>query len=726
MPDTPKSVAHAPAPRKDPFRIEQLGRVRVDDYHWMKDDNWQTLLRDPASVRADIKAALTEENAYTQAILAPTEALQDTLFQEMKGRIKEDDASTPSPDGAWEYYSRFNIGGQHPVWARRPRNAAFPAPLPSIDDTRGQEEILLDEDARSKAHEFYQTGDVGHSNDHTLYAWSEDTQGSEYFTLYVKDLASGELIGEPIEECDGGFLFSPDNQWLFWVWRDENSRPSKVFRRPARPAKGETIEDVLVYEEKDSGYFLNIGMVSSDAFIEITLGNHETSEAWLIAASDPTIAPVCVEPRHEGVQYSVDHWDDRFIIVTNADDAIDFKIMTSEADKPSRATWKEMVPHRPGIYISGAGVYKRHMVRVERENANTRIVITEKTSGEEHSISVPEEAYALGMASGLEYDTDILRYTYTSPTTPSQTFDYNMTTRQQVLRKTQVIPSGHNPADYVARRLYAKSWDGVEVPLTILMKAGTPLDGSAPVLLYGYGSYGMPMDPGFSIRSLSLVNRGWVYAIAHIRGGAEKGYGWFLDGRKDKKTNTFKDFIACAEHLVANGYGTRGRLVAYGGSAGGMLMGAVANMRPDLWAGIIGAVPFVDVLNTMSDTTLPLTPPEWPEWGNPLEDEKAYDTIAAYSPYDNITKQAYPPVLATGGLSDTRVTYWEPMKWIAKLRDSSTSDAPMLLKINMDAGHGGASGRFEFLKEIAMDYAFAIWAEDRAKDAFLESQVGNG
>jgi oligopeptidase B len=282
-----------------------------------------------------------------------------------------------------------------------------------------------------------------------------------------------------------------------------------------------------------------------------------------------------------------------------------------------------------------------------------------------------------------------------------------------VLRKTQVIPSGHNPRDYVARRLYARASDGEDVPVTVLMKAGTPLDGSAPILLYGYGSYGMSMDPGFSIRSLSLVNRGWVYAIAHIRGGTEKGYGWFLDGRKEKKTNTFKDFIACAEALIKNGYGSAGRIVAYGGSAGGMLMGAVANMRPDLWAGVIGAVPFVDVLNTMSDTTLPLTPPEWPEWGNPLEDKAAYETIRAYSPYDNIEAKPYPPVLATGGLSDPRVTYWEPMKWIARLREKSTSDAPMLLKINMDAGHGGASGRFDFLKEIAFDYAFAIWAVDK-------------
>jgi oligopeptidase B len=307
----------------------------------------------------------------------------------------------------------------------------------------------------------------------------------------------------------------------------------------------------------------------------------------------------------------------------------------------------------------------------------------------------------------------VMRYVYQSPTTPRQWFDYDMATGEKTLRKTQEIPSGHDPAAYVTRRLYARAPDGAEVPITVLMKKGVALDGQAPLLLYGYGSYGMSMDPSFSIRNLSLVDRGWIWATAHIRGGSEKGYGWFLDGRKFKKTNTFTDFIACAEHLHAAGYGARGRTVAYGGSAGGMLMGAITNLRPDLWAGIIGAVPFVDVLNTMSDTSLPLTPPEWPEWGNPLEDQEAYDYIASYSPYDNVTAKPYPAVLATGGLSDPRVTYWEPEKWTARLREHTTSGAPILLKINMEAGHGGASGRFDFLKEIALDYAFAVWAVDR-------------
>jgi len=706
MSDTPPP----PVQPKKPQRIEQLGRVRTDDYAWMKDDNWQAVLRDPSLLRADVRAALEAENAYTDAVLADTRTLQETIFAEMKGRIKEDDTSVPSPDGPWEYYSRFETGGQHPIHARRPRSMAFPAPLPAIADTLGAEQILLNEDERAKPHDFYETSDAQHSPDHRLFAWGEDTQGSEYYTVHVRDLDTGEILPDPITSCDGGFTFSPCSQYLFWTWRDENSRPAKVFRRPARGGP-----DVLVYDEPDDGFFLHVGTLSSDEYIAIGGGNHETNETWLIPAATPEAEPFCVAERQDGVQYDVDHWGDRFIIRTNQDGAIDFKLMVSTAERPTPDTWTDLVPHRPGIYITHAEVLKRHMVRMERENANTRVVIMRKADMAEHAIEVAEEAYSLGAATGYEYDTDVIRYAYTSPTTPAQTFDYDMETREKVLRKVQVIPSGHNPAGYVARRLYATAPDGVSVPVTVLMKAGTKLDGSAPLLLYAYGSYGIPTDPNFSIRSLSLVDRGWVYAIVHVRGGSEKGYGWFLDGRKEKKTNTFTDFIACAEALCEAGYGSRGRIVAYGGSAGGMLMGAIANMRPDLWAGIIGAVPFVDVLNTMSDTTLPLTPPEWPEWGNPLEDEAAYDTIAAYSPYDNITPQPYPPVLATGGLSDTRVTYWEPMKWIAKLRDLSTSGAPMLLKINMDAGHGGASGRFEFLKEIAFDYAFAIWAIERAE-----------
>jgi oligopeptidase B len=413
-----------------------------------------------------------------------------------------------------------------------------------------------------------------------------------------------------------------------------------------------------------------------------------------------------------GVKYSLDHWTDRWVIRTNADGAVDFKLAVSEAAVPAKATWRDWIAYQPGRYITGFAAFAGHLVRAERVNALDRLVVTSR-DGAEHEVAFDEEAYALNLEGGYEYETTTARFVYQSPTTPRQTYDYDLATRARTLRKTQEIPSGHDPARYVARRLYAKASDGAEVPITVLKLKETPLDGSAPLLLYGYGSYGMAMEPSFSIRNLSLVDRGWIWATAHIRGGSDKGWGWFLDGRKEKKPNTFTDFIACAEHLAAEGYATKGRIAAYGGSAGGMLMGAAANLRPDLWGGIIAAVPFVDVLNTMSDVTLPLTPPEWPEWGNPLEDAAAYDLIASYSPYDQVGAKPYPPILATGGLSDPRVTYWEPAKWAAKLREFSTGDAPILLKINMEAGHGGASGRFDFLKEIALDYAFAIWAIDK-------------
>ena len=682
-----------PVAPRHPLRIEQLGRARVDDYAWMKDDNWQQVLRDPKALRADVRDHLTAENAYTKAMLAGTEALQAALFAEMKGRIKEDDSSVPSPDGPWDYYARFDMGAQHPIHARRPRGR-----------TDG-EEVLLDEEALARGKAFFQVGAASHSPDHALFAWAVDEQGSEYYTIHVKDVASGESLGTPVESAYGDFAFSPDSRWLFWIWRDENARPSKVFRRPSKGG-----EDVLVYEELDEGMFLGVGIASDDSHILINVGDQETTETWLIPAARPTAAPVVAEPRAVGVKYSLDHWTDRWVIRTNADGAVDFKLAVSEAALPAKATWRDWIAHQPGRYITGFAAYAGHLVRAERVDALDRLVVIAR-DGSEHEVGFDEAAYALNLEGGYEYATTTARFVYQSPTTPRQTYDYDLATRARTLRKTQEVPSGHDPARYVARRVTARAADGAEVPITLLMlktvaEAGAP----APVLLYGYGSYGHAMEPSFSIRNLSLVDRGWIWAVAHVRGGSDKGWGWFLDGRKENKPNTFNDFIACAEHLVEGGYTTRGQIAAYGGSAGGMLMGAIANLRPDLWGAIVAAVPFVDVLNTMSDTTLPLTPPEWPEWGNPIEDPAAYDLIESYSPYDQVSSQAYPPILATGGLSDPRVTYWEPAKWVAKLRAHTTGAAPMLLKINMEAGHGGASGRFDFLKEIALDYAFAIWA----------------
>ncbi len=692
-------TATAPTPRKIARRIEQLGRVRTDDYAWMKDDNWQAVLRDPDVLSADIREHLVAENAYCAAVLAATTDLQIELFEEMKGRIKQDDASVPTPDGPFDYFSRYEPGAQHPRHVRRPRGLAT------------GEQLLLDEDAEANGKTYYAVDAARHSPDHALYVFAVDEQGSEYHRIYVRDLATGETLTDGPCNASGSFVLSPDSRWLFWVWRDENARPAKVFRRPAR---GGT--DVLVYQELDEGMFLGVGATSDDSHIVIVIQNQETSEAWLIPAGDAGAEPVVAAARRVGVRYDLDHWSDQWVIRTNDGAAVDFKVMTSTAAVPTGDTWTDWIAHEPGRLIAGVALFQNYLVRLERENACNRLVVTAR-DGAERVIDFSESAYALSLSGGYEYDTAVTRFIYQSPTTPRQWFDYDMASGARTLRKTQEVPSGHDPARYETRRLTAIAPDGARVPVTVLLKRGTPLDGSAPLLLYGYGAYGYPLEPTFSTQALSLVDRGWVWALAHVRGGSDKGWSWFLDGRKAKKPNTFTDFIACAEHLAAEGYGRAGRMVCYGGSAGGLLVGAVVNMRPDLWAGAIAAVPFVDVLNTMSDISLPLTPPEWPEWGNPLEDLSAYDAIAAYSPYDNITAQAYPPVLATGGLTDPRVTWWEPQKWIAKLRDCATNGSPMLLHMNMDAGHGGASGRFDHLKEVALDYAFAIWAIGEEPDS---------
>ena len=685
------------APRR-PVTIDQLGRSRTDDYAWMKDPNWQAVLRDPAVLRPDIRDHLLAENEYTEAVLADTAPLQQALFDEMVGRIRSDDSTVPSPDGAWAYYRRYAPGAQHPLLARVPTAGA------------GAEQVLLDVDAMAKPHAYFRLAGAEHSNDHRRFAWAEDRQGSENYAVHVIDLDTGAALGDAVESCTGNFVFSPCGGFVFWTLRDDNGRPSAVFRRPVG---GAAAEDVLVYREADPGFFLGVQIAASRQWIILSLGNQETSEAWLIPASDPAAAPRLVAAREAGVRYSVDHWGDRLVIRTNADGALDYKLVTAPADAGSRASWQDLVPHRPGCFITGFALFAGFLVHVERVDALDRIVVTERARRVARPLAVDDEAYSLSVLGGYEYDTTVLRYAYESPREPRQVFDHDMATGERVLRKTQEIPSGHDPAAYVVRRLQATAADGASVPITVLARRDAWEAGACPVLLYGYGAYGHATMPHFSIQALNLVGRGWVWATAHVRGGSEKGWDWFLDGRGPAKPNTFSDFIACADHLVAAGHARPGRIVAYGGSAGGLLVGAVLNMRPELWAGVAAAVPFVDVLNTMSDTTLPLTPPEWPEWGNPLTDPAAYDTIAGYSPYDQIAARPYPPVLALGGLSDPRVTYWEPAKWVAKLRAHSTGAAPILLRINMTAGHGGRSGRYEYLREPALIQAFALWAMER-------------
>lgn len=704
------SMPQPPVAKKIPVVIEQLGRTRTDDYQWMKDDNWQAVLRDPTLIKAEVKDHLTAENAYREAMMASTLPLQEAMFQEMRGRIKEDDSSVPAPDGAWTYYVEYQTGDQHPRYMRVERQGSWSVDGQPVTKTfvmAPTPQLLLDANELAKGKAYSEVSAASHSPDHTLFAYAEDAQGSEVHKIYVKDLATGAVLPEVIESATGDFTFSPDSQWIFWTNRDDNGRPDKIFRRPARG--GETS---LVYDEPDDGMFIGVGRTADDKFIVIGIQNQETSEARYIPAAAPTAEPAILEPRQVAVRYDVDHWGDRWVIRTNAADAIDFKIVQAPTETPGKAHWTDLVPHTPGRFIEGMDLTRDHLARQERADANTRIIIRDR-QGTEHQIAVDEPAFALSLAGASEFDTTTIRYTYNSPSTPTQTFDYDMATRERTLRKTQQIPSGHDIANYVVERLNAPAANGKLVPVTVLRRRTTPIDGSAPLLLYGYGSYGIPMPASFSTNRLSLVDRGWIYAIAHIRGGSDKGWGWFLDARKMTKKNTFTDFIAAAEHLIDRNYARAGNIVAQGGSAGGMLMGAVNNMRPDLWAGIIGQVPFVDVVNTMSDTSLPLTPPEWPEWGNPIEDPAAYDYMMSYSPYDQVKPQAYPAVLATGGLSDPRVTYWEPEKWVAKLRPATTSGKPVLLKINMEAGHGGSAGRFDYLKEVAHDYAFAVWAVDK-------------
>ncbi len=498
--------------------------------------------------------------------------------------------------------------------------------------------------------------------------------------------------------------WSADSRSLLYIWLDEEHRPRRVLRHTI----GAETADDLIHEQDDPGYFLGLGSTQDRRFLLLSVHDHETAEISLIDAADPASPPRLVAAREPEHDYSVDHHDGRLIILTNSGGAEDYRIVEAPVADPGRENWREIEPHKPGRLILDVVAYKDFLVRLEREDGLPRIVVRRFADGEEHAIAFDEEAYALGISQGYEYDTPTLRFTYSSMTTPAQVFDYDMNTRARVLRKTQEVPSGHDPSLYVTRRVMAPAKDGETVPVSLLYRKDTKLDGKAPLLLYGYGAYGMTIPAGFSTNALSLVDRGFVYAIAHVRGGKDKGYRWYKDGKRDKKVNSFTDFIAAGEYLAAQGFTSRGRIVAHGGSAGGMLMGAVANMAPDLFLGIIAEVPFVDVLTTMLDASLPLTPPEWPEWGNPIESEADYRTIAAYSPYDNVQAKAYPNILALAGLTDPRVTYWEPAKWVARLRELATGDPLILLKTNMEAGHAGASGRFERLKEVALAYAFAL------------------
>jgi oligopeptidase B len=693
-PTNKKTVLPAPIAPRRPHSFTTHGITITDDYAWLKDENWQEVLREPEVLNPDIRKYLEAENAYTESLLGRTAPLQKKLVAEMRGRIKEDDSSVPAPDGPFAYMRKFRDGGQHELFGRSRRDG-------------GDVEIVLDGDELAVAHKYFKFGGARHSPDHRLEAWSADTKGSEYFTIRVRDWGNNKDHDDLVEETDGTVVWSADSTAFYYIKLDDNHRPMQVWRHRLGTAQA---NDVLIYEETDSGWFTHIHESASGRFCVIAGGDHETSEQRLVDLAASDAAPRLVAARETGVQYSVADRGNELFILTNADGAIDFKIVTALLDSPERANWRDLIPYREGVYILDVELYAGHMARLERANALPAIIIRDLSNGEEHAIAFDEAAYALDTMGGFEFDTTNLRFTYSSMTTPSEVYDYDMALRTRSLRKRQEIPSGHNPGDYITTRIMATSHDGAEVPVSILHRKDLVRNGAAPLLLYGYGSYGMAMPASFSANRLSLVDRGFVYAIAHIRGGADKGWGWYLDGKRAKKTNSFEDFAASARALIEARYTSAKRIVGHGGSAGGMLMGATANRAGELFAGIVAEVPFVDVLDTMLDDSLPLTPPEWPEWGNPIASEADFRTILSYSPYDNVAAKDYPAILAMAGLTDPRVTYWEPAKWIARLRATMISGGPVLLRTNMGAGHGGASGRFHRLDEVAIVYAFALWA----------------
>jgi oligopeptidase B len=699
MPGSATVVRPTPRAQARPVETSRHGVILTDEFAWLRDANWRAVMRDPSQLDPTIREYLESENAYADAVLASTVPLQRTLVAEMRGRIKEEDAGVPAADGAFSYFTRYRDGGQHPLICREPRGG-------------GVGETLIDGDALAVGKAFFRLGATAHSPDHRLLAWSADETGAELFTVRVRDLGHMAELPDTVPETAGAIVWTQDRSAFYYVRLDHQHRPSSVHRhRLGSDAR----EDADIYAAGDNGYFVSLSRLQSGRFAAISVHDHDTSEAWLIDLEDPDAKLVLVAPREPAMRYEVEHHPDlqggpALIILANAGDAEDFKIAWTPLAATDRSHWRDVVPHRHGVFILSFVVLRDWLIRLEREDGLPRIVVRRLASGEEYTIAFAEETYSLGLDEGYEFETDVLRFSYSSMTTPSEVWDYDLAARTRTLRKRQEIPSGHDPAAYVTRRVLAPTSGGDTVPVSLLYHKTTPLDGAAPMLVYGYGAYGISIPAAFNSNRLSLVDRGFVFAIAHVRGGTEKGWRWYREGKLAAKQNTFSDFIAATEYLVACKFAAPNKVVAQGASAGGLLIGAVANQRPDLYTALIAEVPFVDVLNTILDDTLPLTPPEWAEWGNPITDAAAFATIRAYSPYDNVRAQHYPTMLALAGLTDPRVTYWEPAKWVARLRNRKTDRNAVVLRVNLDAGHAGAPGRFDRLKEVALGYAFAIAA----------------
>lgn len=678
QPPTPPVVA------RRPHEITTHGHTRVDDYYWLREKE-----------NPDVIAYLEAENAYTAEMLRETEALQKTIYEEMVGRIQQTDQSVPVRIGDYAYYTRTEEGKQYPIYCRK--HGSLDAP----------EEILLDLNELAEGHDYLRLGIFRVSPNHRLLAYSLDTTGAEQYLISFKRLDDGELLPDQIANTSYSGEWAADNATFFYTTKDAAMRDYQVWRHRLGAESG----DEKIYEDLDERFFVYLNKSKDRRYLFVTSESKETSEQHFLLTDQPGAGFTLLSPRVEGVRYYAEHRDGAFFLVTN-DEAKNFRIMTAPAGAPARANWQEFLAHRETVKIDDIDLFSRHLAVYERENGLRTLRIVDLQSGEHHYVSFPEPVYTYSTEENPEFDSDLLRFTYTSMTTPNSVFDYNMVTRERELLKQQPVLGGFDRENYVTERVFATAEDGTQIPISLVYRRECFQGQPVRCLLYGYGSYGFSVDPSFDSNRISLLDRGFIFAIAHIRGGQEMGRFWYDQGKFLNKRNTFADFIACARHLIAEGYTAPDRLAIMGGSAGGLLVGAVLNMAPELFHAAIAAVPFVDVVTSMLDETIPLTVPEFEEWGNPKERDY-YDYMLSYSPYDNVAEQEYPHLLITAGLNDPRVQYWEPAKWTARLRARKTGDNLLLLKTEMGAGHAGPSGRYEYLKERALHYAFLLHALER-------------
>ncbi|XUP38103.1 S9 family peptidase (plasmid) [Xanthomonas axonopodis pv. vasculorum] len=682
---TSPAFAALPSPpdvAKHPHVVKaSFGATRNDDYYWLRDDKRE----DKAML-----AYLNAENAYTDKVMAPLKPLEEALYTEIVGRIKQDDASVPYRERGYWYYTRFETGKDYPIQARR--NGSMEAP----------EEILLDVNRMAQGKGYFSVGGAAVSQDNRILAWADDAVGRRQYTIRFKNLETGELYPDTVGGVSANVVWADDNKTLFYVENDPDTLLTVRVKKHVlgTPSK----DDVLVYEEKDDSFYMGIGRTRDDKYIIIEVESTVSSETRYALAAKPDAFKVLAK-RERDVEYHADHFDGRWVIRTNADGAKNFKLVTAPTDATTRKQWTDWVAHDNNVYIEDFALFDGFTAIEERSGGLERVRLLKRDGSDEY-VKADEPAYSMGLSVNSEPDTPWLRYTYTSLTTPAITYELNTQTGERKLLKQQPV-IGYDASKYVTERVWVKARDGVKVPVSLVYKKGFKKDGSAALFQYAYGSYGMSMDPAFNLPAVSLLDRGVVYAIAHIRGGQEMGRQWYDDGKLLHKKNTFNDFIDVTRGLVAQGYAAKDRVAASGGSAGGLLMGAVANMAPQDYRVMVAQVPFVDVVTTMLDASIPLTTNEYDEWGNP-ETKDDYDYMLSYSPYDNVRKQAYPALFVGTGLWDSQVQYWEPAKWVAKLRDDNTGTQPIVFRINMEAGHGGKSGRFRRYRELAESYAFVL------------------